>query len=104
MSLSSETLLARVRERDLEETLQRVARAHGVDALAILSPTRDKRVARARVALYSALRDAGLTWPSIAALTGRDEQSVRGAVRYWLDDERREKTRARARERHRRCA
>lgn len=77
--------------------LCRVAAAHDVSPLAVLGRDQRRPVARARVALYAALRDERFTWRQIGALVDRGPQSCRDALRYWLNEERRAQDRARSR-------
>lgn len=66
----------------VSETLQAIARDHGVTVGMLTGPQRHKHAAAARRDAYAALRLLGLTLPQIGrALGGRDHSTVLAGLR-----------------------
>jgi chromosomal replication initiation ATPase DnaA len=63
------------------DVLDGVLLATNVPECALLGRCRTMSVGRARNALYAALRAAGLSYPEIGALLGRDHTTVMHGVR-----------------------
>lgn len=76
------TVLRRLSERDMLETVERHARLHGVTAEDVCGRGRTAAVSRARQAVWLHLRETtALSYPELGALFGRDHTSVLYGVR-----------------------
>lgn len=65
----------------LDDVATAVAQAHGVPLRELLGRRRHASVARARAALYTALRGHGMSYPEIGRLLRRDHTTVMSVVR-----------------------
>lgn len=74
-------ILADLTARGFAELAHRIAKAGGVPILELLGRRRAASVARARNALYAALRAEGLSYPEIGALLRRDHCTVMSGVK-----------------------
>jgi chromosomal replication initiation ATPase DnaA len=84
-------------ERDPRAVLSEISRRSGVPQAVILGRSRSQTVARARLALYRALREMKMSYPEIGRFVGgRDHSTVIAVMKYAEDPAYREKLKVRA--------
>jgi chromosomal replication initiation ATPase DnaA len=70
----------------LDALVEEAARAYDVSVEALLSHRRDAQSIRARMAVYYALRDHGLSYPHIGHLMDRNHATIINGIRKVEED------------------
>lgn len=70
---------------DARSIVEQVARRHAIGILELMGSDRSRRLVRPRWHAYSALREAGFSYPVIGKIMNRDHSTVMHGVRMMAE-------------------